>query len=320
MPIHAEVAARLAALGEIDVNPGPEPWSPEELRDRCAGADALMAFMTERVDAALLDAAPRLRVVAGALKGPDNIDLAACAARGVAVTVEPDLLTAPTAELTVGLAIAALRHLTAGDRLVRGGGFRGWRAALYGGTLDGATVGLVGCGAVGRAVLRRLAGFGCRLLFADPHVDGCEGAARCGRDEILERSDVVILAAPLRPDTLHVVDADALARLRPGALLVNPARGSLVDEAAVAAALQDGRLGGYAADVFEMEDRSRPDAPLGVHPGLLNAPNTVLTPHLGSAVARVRAAIEMSAAESIAAVLSGAAPPPAKRPASVGSL
>uniref|UniRef100_UPI00351DA768 NAD(P)-dependent oxidoreductase n=1 Tax=Paracraurococcus lichenis TaxID=3064888 RepID=UPI00351DA768 len=300
-----ETLARLEAFATVEANAGEAPWPRAELLRRAAGADGLLAFMTDHVDAAFLAAAPRLRAVGCALKGADNFDLAACAARGIAVSVLPDLLTVPTAELAIGLMLALGRHVRAGDALVRGGGFEGWRPVLYGTGLAGSTVGLLGMGAVGQAIAARLAGFGCRILYTDDAAAPPPGTGRRAWPDLLAESDWLVLAAPLTPATLHVVDAAALAAMRPGALLVNIARGSLVDEAAVAAALGAGRLGGYAADVFELEDWARPDRPRVIHPGLLAHPRTLFTPHLGSAVAGLRREIELAAAGSLAAFFAG---------------
>lgn len=290
------------------------PMSRTETLAAAADADGLMAFMTDRIDEAFLAACPGLRAIGAALKGFDNIDVEAAAAAGVWVSVVPDLLTAPTAELTVGLMIALGRHLVAADAELRRDGFAGWRPRFYGVGLDGATVSLIGYGAVGRAIARRLAGFGCRILAHDPAVG--PGAAPDDRTQqvcladALAEGDWVVLAAPLTPATRGLIDAAALAGMKPGALLVNPARGSLVDEAAVADALADGRLGGYAADVFALEDWAQPDRPQRIDPRLTAAgAPTVLTPHIGSAVAGVRRAIERAAAEAILAALGGHTPP-----------
>lgn len=309
-----ETVALLAPHAVVEVNDAPEPWAPDAVRARCRDATGLLAFMTDRIDAAFLDACPSLRVVGAALKGYDNIDVEAAAARGVTVTIVPDLLTVPTAELAIGLILALGRHIVAGDRDIRSNGFAGWRPRLYGTGLAGATVGILGFGKVGQAIAARLVPFGCRLLAHDASVMAivpplADAVRLADRDTLLRNADIVVLALPLTRDTQHVIDAAALARLKPGALLVNPARGSLVDEAAVGEALDAGRLGGYAADVFECEDWARPDRPAAIAPRLL-APDaaTVLTPHIGSAVTDLRRAIERSAAESILDVLQGRAP------------
>ena len=262
-PIHAEVLAQLQAAGEVVMNPGPEPWSAEVLAGHLREADAWMAFMTDRIDASVLAEAPRLRTVACALKGFDNFDLAACERAGVQVSFVPDLLTEPTAELAIGLAIAAARHLLEGDRRVRAG-YAGWRPALYGTGLHGSTVAVVGLGAVGRAIVDRLQGFGCQqILGVDPQRRDVRTTA-ASLDEALRESHCVLLAVPLTASTRHLVDATALSAVRPGQLLVNVGRGSVVDEQAVLAALQSGRLGGYAADVFEMEDWNLRDRPTAI--------------------------------------------------------
>ncbi len=299
---HPDALAVLAGFARVDANAGEAPWPRDELLRRAAAADGMLAFMTDHVDADFLAHCPRLRAIGCALKGADNFDLAACRARDVAVAVVPDLLTAPTAELAVGLMIALGRHIRAGDALVRGGGFAGWRPILFGAGLEGARVGIIGMGAVGRAIAARLAGFGCHLAHHDPAVPG-PGALPLA--ELLATSDWVVLAAPLTPATLHMIDAAALAQMPPGALLVNCARGSLVDEAAVAAALEHGHLGGYAADVFEMEDWALPHRPAGIAPALLAQPRTLFTPHLGSAVVEVRRRIALQAATALADFFAG---------------
>jgi phosphonate dehydrogenase len=309
--VHSEVVEFLAAGFAVDANPERTPWPRAELLARARDADALLAFMTDHVDADFLARCPRLRIVAGALKGYDNFDAAACTARGVWLTVVPDLLTEPTAELTVGLMIALARNLVAGDRLVRGGGFAGWRPILYGTGLKGAVVGIVGMGAVGCAVAERLRGFGPHLVYSDPRdvtAAAALGAERVPLATLLAAGDFVVLALPLAADTAQLIDRAALQRMKPGALLINPARGSLVDEAAVAQALAAGRLAGYAADVFAMEDWARPDRPAEVLPALRESPRTVLTPHLGSAVDAVRREIALEAARSIIDCFAGRTP------------
>lgn len=308
-PIEAEIIDDLSRLGPVMMNPGPDPLSPDALAQHCAEAEGLMAFMTERIDAAFLDACPRLRIVAGAFKGFDNVDLEACRARDVAFTYVPDLLTAPTAELALGLMIALARHVRAGDAHVRSGTFRGWRPAFYGGSINGATVGVVGAGKVGQALLRLLGGFECERICTDPVALPPEKAAalkvrQVDLDTLVRTSDFVVVATPLTPETIGMVDSGFIAALKPGAYLVNPGRGSVVVEAAVADALETGTLGGYAADVFELEDRSRMDAPGSVEPRLLAADRTVFTPHLGSAVIEVRRQIARAAADEILTALS----------------
>lgn len=309
-----ETRALFQGVARVVANDGAEPWPADRLKDVCRDASGIMAFMPDRIDAKFLDGCPRLAVVGAALKGFDNIDVDAATARGVWVTICKDLLTIPTAELAIGLMLALGRNMLAGDREIRASGFHGWRPRHYGVGLDGATVGIVGFGKVGQAIAARLVGFGCRILAYDA-TDRRLPASLAGGVEttdlapLLGASDFVVLALPLTGSTTHLVNARTLSMMRQGALLVNPARGSLVDEAAVAEALSNGRLGGYAADVFECEDWARPGRPHAIDAGLVAAgARTVLTPHIGSAVVDVRRAIERSAAVSIIEVLSGQHP------------
>jgi phosphonate dehydrogenase len=300
--IHPEVERLLRDVASVDVNATAESWPRDVLLAKLRNAAAVMVFMPDRVDEAFLAAAPRLRIVAGAFKGGDNVDQAACERRGIRTTVVEDLLTAPTADLAIALLLAVTRNVVAGDRRVREEGYCGWRPILYGAGLCGATVGILGFGRLGRAVAKRLEGFDATVIVHDP---------ACGDDPravaataLLTRSDHLVVTAPLVRSTLHAIDAAALARMKPGAYLVNVGRGSVVDEEAVAAALASRRLAGYAADVFEFEDLSRADRPRAIAPALLSFPDrTVFTPHLGSAVADVRRAIETAAARSILDVL-----------------
>jgi phosphonate dehydrogenase len=261
----------------------------------------------------MLCSPPRLRIIAAALKGYDNFDAAACARRGIWLTIVPDLLTVPTAELTIGLMIGLARHIVAGDAYVRSGSFRAWRPAFYGHGLAGMTAGLIGMGAIGRAIAERLRAFAMELIYADPRAVAASderglGVARVTLDDLLARADYVISAAPLTAQNLHLIDDAALARLKPGSLLINPSRGSVVDETAVARALQSGRLGGYAADVFAVEDWRRADRPRNIPQALRDHPKTLFTPHLGSAVATSRLAMEQRAAENIVEFFVGRTP------------
>jgi phosphonate dehydrogenase len=310
-PVHDDVRARLAVVADVDMHPGPDPLPPAVLAERLREADALMGFMTERVDAPLLAAAPRLRIVAAALKGYDNYDAAACAAGGVWLSIVPDLLTAPTAELAVGLAIGLARHVREGDMLVRMGSFEGWRARLYGRGLDGSTVAVVGLGALGAAIVQRLQGFGCRIVGVDRCAEVPPGVQPLPLDAALREADFAILALPLTASTRHLIDAGRIAAARPGMLWVNVGRGSVVDEAAMAEHLAQDPYAGYAADVFAFEDWAEAGRPRQIPAALRARTNTLFTPHLGSAVGEVRRAIEHRAADNILAVLAGAAPPDA---------
>ncbi len=315
--VHDEVITRLWAIGDVDANRCPTPWSQRELIQRTGDADALLAFMPDCVDASFLKQCPRLKVIACALKGFDNFDVDACTEAGVWVTIAPDLLTNPTAELAVGLAISLARRVRDGDALMRAGTFKGWRPVLYGKGLDQSVVGIVGMGAVGRAIAARLGGFGCHILGFDPGRATPEGVTAADLDVVLGASDYLILAVPLTSATFHLIGRESLKRMKSGALLINIGRGSVVDEGAVADALEAAALGGYAADVYEMEDWALPSRPRAIEPRLLAHPMTLLTPHLGSAVDRVRLEITMQAADDIAAVLAGRRPRyPINEPAS----
>lgn len=309
-----ETLALLAKHATVDVNSSTEPWPEEELQTRSRNATGLLAYMTDRIGHHFFAACPALRVVGAALKGYDNIDVDAATAAGVWVTVVPDLLTAPTAELAIGLMLTLSRNIAAGDRSIREHGFHGWRPQFYGTGLNGATVGIVGFGQVGRAIAERLVPFGCRLLACDPAIGQpppvlASGVAFAGFAELLAAADFLVLALPLTPATKHLIDAEAIDQMKRGARIINSARGSLVDEAAVASALAEGKLAGYAADVFECEDWARLDRPRHIDPRLraIGAP-TVLTPHLGSAVVDIRREIELTAAASIIEVLVGRVP------------
>lgn len=284
-------------------NPSTEPWTREELISHAHDAQAVLAFMTDSVDEDLLDACPNLQLIACALKGYDNFMIERCAERGVAVTAVPDLLTEPTAELALLLALGLGRRIREADDAVRSGEFQGWRPTLYGAGLAGATVGIYGAGAVGQAVAKRIHGFEPhRILYRDmppatnmePQMEWVESL-----EELMQQCDFVFVCTPLNKSTYHTIDAEILAKAKPGLLLVNISRGSCVDEGAIADALQSNTLGGYAADVFEFEDWILDGRPKGIDPRLLSHPRTLFSPHLGSAVTTTRRDIELAAAEEI---------------------
>lgn len=310
-PLQDATRALLAGSCEVRALAG-------DLSSGAAGLEhavAVMAFMTERIDRGFLSRAPRLQIVAGALKGADNIDLDELSARGVWVSVCEELLSEPTADLALALLLGLARRTHEGDRLVRAGEFRGWRPRLYGVDLRGRTLGIIGMGAVGLAVARRAVAFGMQVVYCDPRPLAQATAAELGAERVeleplLARAEICMPLLPLTETTLGLIDAAAIARMPAGALLINVARGSLVDEDAVAAALRDGHLGGYAADVFAFEDLSIAERPDSV-PGSLMADTerTLLTPHLGSAIASVRGEIELEAASNILIALGGGRPP-----------
>lgn len=313
--VHPDVLQLLGEHCDVIANQTPDTLPHEELLARACDAEALLVFMPDRVDEPFLEDCPKLRVVAGALKGSDNLDVEACTRHGIWLTISEDLLSRPTAELAVGLLIGLVRRIGEGDRFVRSGAFAGWRPELYGTGLAGATVGIIGMGAVGRAVTRRLSGFEAAVVYHDIRsLD--EDAVRplaatpLPFDELLSCSDAVLTLVHLKPDTYHMINPLTLAQMKPGAFLVNVGRGSVVDERAVVEALESGHLAGYAADVFEMEDRALPGGPpLTIRPELLSDERrTLFTPHLGSAVAATRREIELEAARSILQALAGRKP------------
>jgi phosphonate dehydrogenase len=311
---HAQVIDMLRGSCTVIANETLESWPKEKLMEHAARADALLVFMPDSVDDAFLAKCPRLKVIAAALKGYDNFDVKACTRRGVWLSIVPDLLTGPTSELAMALILGLTRNVAAGDQLVRSGKFRAWRPALYGAGMRSRVIGIVGMGKLGRSLAQLLTGFGTRTIYADPVAlpDAEEerlGVTRVEFGELLARSNVVVMMVPLAQSSIHLIGATAIATMQRGAFLVNVGRGSVVDEKAVADALDSGQLAGYAADVFEMEDWARPDRPQEIDPRLLrHVDRTLFTPHLGSAVGDVRLQIEMAAASNILQALRGERP------------
>ena len=258
-------------------------------------ADALIPTPREKVTDALLALAPRLRVVANCAVGTDNVDLEACRRRGVVVTNTPGVLTEATADLAWLLILAVARRFREGDALLRSGSWNGWKPLeLLGASLDGKTLGVFGMGRIGKAVARRAEAFGMRVLSTDA------GDPPEAFERLLAGSDVLTIHAPLTPATRGRFGEAEFARMKKGAILVNTARGPLVDEAALAAALVSGHLGGAGLDVFEKEP--------AVPPALLPLPNVVLLPHLGSATKETRLAMARTACEEVVRVLRGEEP------------
>ena len=253
-------------------------------------ADALLCLLSDRVDAALLERGPGLRIVANMAVGVDNVDLDAARERDVAVSNTPEVLTDATADLAWSLLLAAARRLAWGDRLVRAGGFTGWKPDLgIGQDVTGRTLGIVGAGRIGRAVAERAAGFKMEVLLRSR-------SAGPTLDELLERSDFVSLHVPLSPETRHLIGEPELRRMRPHAVLVNTARGPIVDERALVRALRQGWIAGAGLDVFEHEP--------SLVPGLRDLPQVVLAPHVGSATVATRNRMADIDAENVVAALS----------------
>jgi glyoxylate reductase len=291
---------RLAAEHDVEVWPHAMPPSREELLDRVAGADGLLSMLTERIDAELLAGAPRLRAIANYAIGFDNIDMDAVAERGIQVGVTPDVLTDATADLAWALMLAVARRVVEARQAVLDGEWRTWEPAGWLGVdVHGATLAVIGAGRIGRAVAQRASGFEMEIVTVDVGDD---------LDAALQRADFVSLHTPLTPETHHLIDAEALAAMKPTAILVNTARGAIVDQEALAAALRDGRLGGAGLDVTDPEPLPRD------HP-LLGAPNLVVLPHIGSATSTARAAMTDRAVDNLLAALAGR---PMPYPARIG--
>lgn len=283
-----------AAGLDLDQRAGPAPMEPDQLRQRLRGCRALIPMPTDTVGAELL-ATPGLQVVACHSVGVDHVDLDAARRHGVVVTHTPGVLTDATADLAMALMLAVARRLGEGERLVRRGDFHGWRPTMLRGLdLDGATLGIVGFGRIGQAVARRARAFGMRVIWKR----SSEGTPL---DELLGTSDIVSLHCPLTAATRQLVDARALARMKRGALLINTARGAVVNEDALADALEAGHLAGAGLDVHVAEP--------AVHPRLLHREDVVLLPHLGSATWKTRRAMAEKAARNCVAALQCEEPP-----------
>lgn len=292
------VRTELESSFQVDIHDSDEPPPRAELLSRIAGCHGIVTVPVDRVDRELLEAAgPQLRLVANYAVGYDNIDLEATARAGVVVTNTPDVLTRATAELTIALLLSLMRRVAEGDRLLRSRGAWSWAPTfMLGRGLEGKTLAIIGYGRIGREVGRLARCFGMRVVDASRR-DGTPALHR-----VLAKADVVSLHVPLNQSTRHLIDAEALRLMRPGAVLVNTARGPVMDEAAVIAALREGRLAGAAFDVFERE----PD----ISSELLEFENVVVAPHLGSATEEAREAMGMLCVEALRAVLLDGRQPP----------
>ena len=305
----------------VATSPLPGPWldslsdafevrivDPQDGRERfwpeLSDADALIALLTVPVGEELFARAPRLKIVANYAVGVDNVDRAAAAARGILVTHTPGALTDATADAAMALLLALFRRVIEGDRLVRAGGYAGWKPdLLLGRDLKGKTLGIVGPGRIGKAVARRARAFGMTVIaFArsprDP--DDPDDPTRVSLDELWRRADVVSIHVPLTAETRHLVDDAAFSKMKPDAVLINTARGPIVDEMALCRALAEGRIGGAGLDVFENE-------PL-IAPALLDDDRVVLYPHAASATLETRSEMARMVCEDVRRVLSGEPP------------
>jgi glyoxylate reductase len=285
--------ARLEAACDVDLHDGPAPLAPDELKRRIAGKQGLICLLTDRIDGAVVDAGlPALKIVANIAVGYDNIDVPAVRSRGVVVTNTPDVLTEATAELTWALILTLARRVAEGDRLIRRGGWTGWALDfMLGMELRGKQLGIIGRGRIGRAVAAKAPAFGMHAVFAKHDMS---------IDELLVSSDVISIHTPATAETRNLFDRRTLARMKRSALLVNTARGSVVDEDALVWALTERLIAGAALDVFQKEP--------AVHPGLLPLENVVLSPHLGSATRETRTAMADLAVRNVLEVLGGRSP------------
>lgn len=290
----------------VDYNPEDQPFSKDELIRRLRGKAGLICHIISTIDDEVLAPSPDLKVVANVAVGYNNIDLAAARRRGVIVTNTPDVLTETTADFAWALLMAAARRVVEADQYARSGLWKAWKwDLLWGLDVYGKTLGVLGFGRIGRAVARRAGGFGMHILYhdalrADPAIERELNATHTDRHTLLAESDFVTVHTPFLPETRHLIDEPALRRMKKTAILVNAARGPIVDEAALARALAEGWIAGAGLDVFEEEPK--------IHPGLLPLRNVVLAPHIASASHDTRLAMAVLAVRNCLAVLEGKPP------------
>jgi len=302
-----ETLAFLAQHCEVDANQQDVALDPETLAARLADKDGLMCALTDRVDAALLAKARRLKVVANIAVGYNNIDLAACTARGIMATNTPGVLDDSTADLAWALILGAARRVTELERRVRGGEWTGWRLKQWLGVdVHHATLGIFGMGRIGRTIAKRAAGFEMRVLYhnrrrLEPAQEQPLNATYVSKDELLRQADFVVLQVPYSPETHHLIGAAELKLMKPTAILINSTRGGVVDDAALIEALRSGTIRAAGLDVFENEPK--------LDPGFLGLDNVVLLPHVGSSTEATRRAMAMTAAKNAVAALQGEVPP-----------
>jgi len=304
----ASVIEQLSAHFDVDAVQGETVLTPDELRTRLQGKAGAYITGSERITAELLDACPELRVVSTMSVGYNHIDLAACTARRVLVTNTPDVLTETTADFGFALLMATARRMSEGERLLRDAQWQRWSwDYLAGSDIHGATLGILGMGRIGQAIARRgHLGFGMKVVYHNrsrlaADIEGQLGARYVGKDELLRQADHLILVLPYSAEVHHCIAAAEIALMKPTATLVNIARGGVVDEDALAAALRDNRIAAAGLDVFEGEPK--------VNPALLSLPNVVLTPHIASATMPTRLAMAHLAADNLIAALTGTPPP-----------
>jgi gluconate 2-dehydrogenase len=306
--VFPEIIERLAAHFEVEANPEDTVWSKAELSRRLNGKAGAFITGSERIDAEVLDANPQLRAVCNMAVGFNNIDLAACIARGVLASNTPDVLTETTADFGFALMMAAARRMAESEHYLRRGEWTKWRYDQFcGSDVHGATLGILGMGRIGQAIARRGAlGFGMQVIYHNRSRLPAEqeaplGARYVDKATLLKESDHLVLVLPYSPAAHHAIGAAELAQMKPTATLTNVARGGIVDDGALAQALKAGTIAAAALDVFEGEP--------AVHPGLLEVPNVVLTPHIASASVATRRAMADLAAANLVAALTGGTPP-----------
>lgn len=301
------VRERLEVRHEVTVNPHDAPMAREDLLAQAGDKAGLLCMITDQVDRELLARAPELKMVANCGVGFDNIDVAAASERGILVSNTPGVLTEATAELTWALLLAISRNVVSGDAYTRAGKFRFWAPLHFlGSEVSGKTLGIIGMGRIGQAVARRAAGFNMPVCYYSRSPLPADAAAgfkgeAVSLEELLVRADIVSLHVPLTPETHHLMDAGTLARMKPSAFLVNTARGPVVDEVALVAALRKGTIAGAALDVYENEP--------ALTPGLAELSNVILLPHMGSGTWETRTRMTNLAAENLLTGLAGERPP-----------
>jgi gluconate 2-dehydrogenase len=305
--VFPEVIDRLRQHFEVEANEEPIDWSRDELIARAQGKQGLFVTTAEPIDATLVSACPDLRAVCSMAVGYNNIDVAACAARGIVVTNAPDVLTETTADFGFALMMAVARRVTESEQCLRAGQWQRWSYDFFQGIeVHGSTLGILGMGRIGQAVARRGAlGFRMKVIYHNrsrlaPELEAPLGARWVDKDQLFAQADHVVIVVPYSKASHHAVGAAELARMKPTATLTNIARGGVVDDAALAQALAERRLAAAALDVFEGEPH--------VNPALLRVPNVVLTPHIASATATTRLKMAMLAADNLIAVLGGNPP------------
>jgi glyoxylate reductase len=301
--IPSSVVAKLEAIGNLDhfKRDGVDVMPHDELVARVAGKQALVSMITDAVSKDVIETGTDLKVIANAAVGYNNIDVAAARERGIIVTNTPGVLTDATADLTWALILGITRRIGEGERLVRRGGWKGWTFDfMLGAELRGKQLGIVGYGGIGRAVAARGRAFGMRIAYTSRTPKNDPDAEAMPFDRLLATSDIVSLHCPLTPETRHLIDQPALARMKRSAYLINTSRGPVIDEKALAWALRMHLIAGAGLDVFEEEPK--------VEPELLTLENVMVVPHLGSGTVETRTAMADLAARNVAAVLSGQGP------------